>query len=1034
MSTNLALYLLGPPKLELDNTPVLVDRRKTLALLVYLASNRGGHSREYLSALLWPEYDQTKAFTNLRHTLWEAQQVIGEGWIVADHETIGFIADADPLTGRGIWLDVASFESRITESRTQKDISLRIPLLTDSVKLYRNHFLTGFSLKDAQNFNEWAFAESEELRCKLAGALIMLSDDHCSLGQAETAIPYAQQLITLDPFNESSHRRLMHIYIQAGQHNAALKQYQTCEKFLRKELGVDPQPETRALYKQIRKGEYKSNQPVKQKESETPQHNLPFQLSKFIGREKELDEITNVIADHRLVTLIGTGGIGKTRLSLKVGEQLLKDHANGVWLVELASLSDPTRVPQTVAALFNLVEGSDESLTEKLVRVLRHKTMLLILDNCEHLLDACAQLADTLLRNCPNLKILATSREALDVSGEAQYHVPSLALPDVQQFIEKLLDYESIQLFEERARLVQINFSLTMENASSIAQICHRLDGIPLAIELAAARVNMFSPEQLAARLNESFNLLTSTYRTTLPRHQTLRASIDWSWDLLSDSEQALLRRLAVFAGGWTLDAAESVCAGNGIEPGQVQDMMNQLAAKSLLVVDQEAGGARRHHLLEMICEYAREKLVEVGEEDGIYDRHLKYFLKLSEQIEPELVGSQQMQWFARTNDERNNLRAALEHATRKDVEAGLYISGRLEHFWENFDSREGTRWLAEFLQKPESKGYPHAKAKALFTQGRLLFRFEQYNEAQTATEESLALFYAVGDQYGEVDCLVSLGFIATLGSVADPAKGAELVQQALTLARSLGDIGRQAWALNVLGWDHRDFKRAFAYWEEAIMLYRQVGHWGRLADNLSELGFFLLMDGQIDAAQKYIDESGLLFQQLNVKGKRNHLLSAYGQIALMRGEYKQARAYFQEDATISNELGSRMEYLWAITRLGFAELREGNITEARRIFAKTVQNFQQDGSSIGVVVTLEGMAGLYVAVGTAEYAACLIGWADATREVIGDTRPFLEQADVDRDRAAIMVKIGSSAFEIAYNQGRAMTIDAAVEYALNGG
>ena len=1033
LSARLALHLLGAPRLELDNALIAANRRKTLALLAYLAVNRWQHHRDYISAMLWPDYDQAKAYTNLRHILWEIQQAIGEGWIVAHRDTISLIADDDHSSspmGRVVWVDVARFKSLITQSRAQKDVSLRISLLSDAVKLYRNHFLTGFSLKDAPNFNEWAMAESEELRHQLAWALTMLTDDHCSLGQAETAIPYARRLIALDPLNEASHRQLMQVYIQSGQHNAALKQFQICERILRKELGVDPQPETRALYKQIRKGEIKPSRSMKPKEMGAPPHNLPYQISTFIGREKELDYIADLIANNRLVTLVGTGGIGKTRLALKVGEGLLRDYANGVWFAELAPLSNPTRVPQTVAGLFGLIERSDVSPTEILIRFLRSKTILLILDNCEHLLDACAQLADTLLKNCPNLKILTTTREPLWITGEAQYHVPPLGLPDLQQILERLLDYESIELFEERARLVQESFSLTMENAPSLVQICHRLDGIPLAIEL-AARINAFPAEKIAAQLNKSFNLLTAGSRTALPRQKTLRASIDWSWKLLSKSEQTLLRRLAVFARGWTLDTAESVCAGNGIEPHQVLETMTQLSAKSLVVVNKEEGREPRYHLLEMIREYARDQLVQRGEEEDIQGKHLKYFLKLSEQLEPELLGPQQMEWFARTKDELNNLRAALEHAIKTDVEAGLYISGRLEHFWRTQDNREGTRWLAEFLQKPESKEYPHARAKALHTQGRILFNFEQYDEAQTATEESLMLFRAVGDQYGEVDSLVSLGFIVTLGSIADPVKGAELVQQGLVLARSLGDIGRQAWALCILGWDHSNFKRAFAYWEEAITLYRQVGHLGRLADTLSELGFFLLMNGQIDASQKCLDESSLLLQQLNIKGRRNHLLSAYGQIALMRGEYEQARAYFQEDAAKSNESGGRIEYLWALVRLGLAELRAGNIAEARQILTETARNFQQDGSRIGVVISLEWMASLYIAVNKTEIAARLIGWADTTREVISDSRPLLEQADVDRDIAAVVSRIGSAAYQVAYEKGRAMTIDEAVTYAL---
>ena len=1024
MPSRLALHLLGPPKLEIDGSPITADRRKAIALLAYLVLNRGRHTRDFLSALLWPEYDQSKAFTNLRHVLWETQQAIGEGWIIADRETVGLNIDAD------IWLDVAHFESMLNASRAQTDIALRIALLTDSVTIYRNHFLTGFSLKDAPHFNEWAFTESENLRGKLATALTTLSDDLCSSGQAETAIPHARRLIALDPLNEASHRQMMKIYIEAGQHNAAIKQYQTCEQLLRKELGVDSQPETRALYKRIRKGEIKSSQLANQNEARAPQHNLPFQISTFIGREKELEEIKNLIATRRLVTLTGTGGIGKTRLSLKTGEQLIHEYTNGIWFVELASLTDPARVPQTVAALFNLVESLNESPTEKLIHFLHPKAVLLILDNCEHLLDASAQLADALLRNCPNVKILATSREPLRITGEAQYHVPSLGLPDIQQLLEQLLGYESIQLFEERARLVQDNFSLTLKNASSIAHICSRLDGIPLAIELAAARVNLLSTEQIALHLDESFNLLTGGSRTTLPRHQTLRASIDWSWHLLSEPEQILLRRLSIFAGGWTLDAAESVCTGYGIQPQQVLDGMMQLAVKSLVVVNQEEGRERRYRLLEMVRQYAHEKLVESGEKENIRVQHLKYFLNLSEQIEFELKGPRQVEWMARANDERDNLRAAMEYAARTDVEAGLYISGRLRNFWEAFDNNEGARWLAEFLQKPESKNYPLARARALCTQAWLLLWIQQFDEAHSAAQECLELFRTCRDQHGEVDGLNLLGFISNV------IKKGELNSQgpALEIAQSLGDVGRQAAALYVMGWDHRDLKRAFAYWEEAIKLYREVGNLRPMANTLSILGFFLLLDGDIESAQKCLDESNLLFQQLNPKAEKGHLLGTYGLIALMRGDYQQARAYFQENATKNKELGSRMDYLWANIRLGQVALYEGNLTEARQVFSETALNFQKDEHTTGLVFTLELMASLYVAVNKAEYAARLIGWADAMREKTSSTRASLEQAVVDRDIAAVVTKIGGEAFQEAYNKGQVMTIDEAVEYALDEG
>jgi len=317
--------------------------------------------------------------------------------------------------------------------------------------------------------------------------------------------------------------------------------------------------------------------------SKKPITNLPAPLTTFIGREKEQSDVVGLIAKHRLVTLTGSGGVGKTRLSIKVGEQILGNYAGGVWLVELASLSNPALISQTFASLFGLTAQSTISFTDLLINFLRAKSVLLIVDNCEHLLDACAHFIDTLLKSCPHLKIIATSREPLGITGEAIYLVPSLELPDFQQLIDTFRDFESVHLFEERAQLAQFDFSLTVDNAASVAQICQRLDGIPLAIELAAAKVAMLSTAQIAKQLDESFNVLTGGSRTALPRHQTLRASMNWSWGLLTESEQTLMRQLSVFAGGWTLEAAQAVCDGNAL------DLTSALVKKSLIMVDQKS-------------------------------------------------------------------------------------------------------------------------------------------------------------------------------------------------------------------------------------------------------------------------------------------------------------------------------------------------------------------------------------------------------------------------------------------------------------
>jgi predicted ATPase/DNA-binding XRE family transcriptional regulator/Tfp pilus assembly protein PilF len=758
-------------------------------------------------------------------------------------------------------------------------------------------------------------------------------------------------------------------------------------------------------------------------------NNLPASLTTFIGREKELVEILQMIRKHRLVTLTGSGGVGKTRISLELGGQVLDEYANGVWLAELAPLSDPELLAQTVASVFGILSQSARSYTELLINFLRPKTALLILDNCEHLLDASAYLADTLLKHCPQLKVLATSREALGILGEIVYHMPSLGLPDIQQTLEKFREYESVRLFEERARLAQPEFELTMENASSIAQICSRLDGIPLAIELAAARVNLLSTAQIAARLHDRFNLLTGGSRTALPRQQTLRASIDWSWNLISDSERALLRRLTVFAGGWTLEAAESVCSRNGgIKPQEVLELMTQLLAKSLVIANHHPGPERRFHLHETIRQYAFEKLIEAGEQEYIRSRHLNYFLDLSALAEPALHGPHQMEWYSRLTDERDNLRLALEHASRTDLEAGLSISARLMDYWVVCDLREGLRWSTEFILNPESQMFPLARAKVLITQGYILWSMQQFDAVRSIAEECLAIFRSCGDQQGEYDALILMGNMRQFAAGIE--QRAEFTRHALALARSMGDILRQAFALYMLGWDQRDPQQGREQLEEAIVLFRQAGDWRFLAQTLGVLGLSVLSNGDLESAQKYLDEAYEVNKQSNNRAME-FVLTGKGILCMLRGEYGQARAFMQKNIDDLEKTGNRMGILWGRARLASVASREGSVAEAHQILVETIENFYADQNKNGLIFALEKMASLYVLTNRPEAAARLIGWSDVNRKELGDPRPRLEQADLDRDIAALKAKIGAGAYETAYNIGRGTTLDEAVAFAL---
>src|SRR5262245_42819181 len=410
-------------------------------------------------------------------------------------------------------------------------------------------------------------------------------------------------------------------------------------------------------------------------------NNLPRQLTRFIGREQAIVEVKRLLASSALLTLTGSGGCGKSRLALQVGADLLEEYADSVWLVELAALSDPERVPQTVATALGVRELPGRPLIQTLIDSLCPKQLLLLLDNCEHLLSACTQLTERLLQACPQVRVLASSREALGLLGEQSYRVPSLSLPDPRQLPpwERLPEFEAVQLFTDRAVLSQASFAVTEANAAAVVAVCRRLDGIPLAIELAAARVKALPVEKLNERLDDMFRLLTGGSRTALPRQQTLRALIDWSYDLLSPPERALLRRLSVFAGGWTLEAAEAVCVGDGIEGWEVLDLLTSLVEKSLVLYE-EGEGEGRYRLLETVRQYARDRLLEAGESEAAREQHCDWFLALAEEAEPQLW--REVAWVERLEREHDNLRTALEWCAASSPETGLRLAGALHWFW----------------------------------------------------------------------------------------------------------------------------------------------------------------------------------------------------------------------------------------------------------------------------------------------------------------------------------------------------------------
>jgi predicted ATPase/class 3 adenylate cyclase/DNA-binding XRE family transcriptional regulator len=713
-------------------------------------------------------------------------------------------------------------------------------------------------------------------------------------------------------------------------------------------------------------------------------HNLPLQLTSFIGRKKEQNEIINLIAKNRLVTLVGAGGIGKSRLSIQAGFALLNDFPNGTWLVELAPLSDSVLVSQVIITTLGLIEQTNRPPHTILTDFLQAKKSLLILDNCEHLIQACAQLAETLLHACPDLHILATSREALGIAGETVYLVPSLTTPDPRHLtVDTLSTYESVQLFVERAQSALAGFTLTQENASAVAQVCHHLDGIPLALELAAARVKVLRVEEIAVRLNERFHLLIGGTRTALPRQKTLRAMIDWSHDLLSESERVLLRRLSVFAGGWTLEAAESTCGGDGIEKHEILDVLTQLVNKSLILAERKQGQETRYNTLETIRQYAHMKLWAAGEGEMMRQRHLAYFVDRAERAEPNLRTFDMVMWLDWLEIELDNIRVALEWALESDIEAQLRLASALLWFWHiRGHKNEGTDWLERGLsieaaqrgdQLPRHRR-TMIRGKALNASGTLLGELSfDSGKAQPYLEESLTLFQELGPagKQGMAYALLNLGILAV--SQSDFRRWKAYIEQSLTLFREVDDKFGVAECLmslssNVLEDDDHKHVRMFA--EEDLALRREIGDKDGMPMALANLGILALGQDDYQQALTLYKESLVGLRTVGNKWAIGFILSTYGDIYLWQGDYERATEIYKEAVEFVQDIGDRFLLAGNIYSLGVIAWLEGHYARAAHMFKDSLIVFRELGFYWGTAGCLHMLGDIALAQGNEARAA----------------------------------------------------------------
>ena len=780
--------------------------------------------------------------------------------------------------------------------------------------------------------------------------------------------------------------------------------------------------------------------------STVPGYNLPIPLSSFIGRAQEIVQVKRLLSAARLVTMTGMGGCGKTRLALQVAAGLTNEYAAGVWLVELAALMDPSFVSQTVAASLGVCEQPCCTLTESLIDFLREKHLLLILDNCEHVIRACAELAELLLQACPHLVMLTTSREPLGIPGEFTFDVPAFALPEsrVPFSIETLMRSEAVQLFVERAVAAQPRFQLTAENAAAVVQICRQLDGIPLAIELAAARIRTLTVEQIAARLaaHDRFDLLTVGSRMAMPRQQTLRGAVDWSYQLLGEKEQILFRRLAVFAGGWSLEAAEAICAQeetkqkDEIHPSEMLDLLTQLASKSLFLVEERHNQAR-YRMLDTIRQYARDRLVESGEQERIRDRHLDFFCRWMEEAETHLRGPDQVVWFNRLEMEFDNLRAALEWSLEDGdgrAQVGLRLAAAEYWFWFLRDHRsEGRVWLDRVLARnlPASTAVQANRATVLCGAGFLATWERDLERASAISEESLALFRKLGDEGGVGRALYNLALVANHRE--DYGRGSEFAEASAVLLRKVGDKGNLAWSLNALGdaaLRQKNYAGAGESYREALALSREIGDITSIAWLLPDISQVLQFQGEYERAIPLLEESMDLFQKLGGKTGIPYTLAQLGQVALHQGDYEKAEAWCEESLSDLRELGYTESIHWPLDLLGITACRRGQFDRAAAFFKEALTANKRFGYRQGIAENLSGLGAVGVELGQLESAVKLFGAAEALLEVIGTDLGPADREQYDRYVAQACDQLDEETFASLWAEGRALPVEQAIDYA----
>ncbi len=994
--TKLSLRLLGTPIVALNNDPIEVDTRKAIALITYLAITRQAHQRSTLAVMFWPDSDQERARSALRRTLATLTKAVGKEWFESDRKVIGL--DWEQAAQRGLWVDVLQLRQllKTLEAQADGDEQARLGLLREAAALYQGPFMDGFSLSDSPAFDDWHFFQAEQAGQEIAQVWENLIDLLSRRGEFEEAIGYGRQWLALDSLNEQPHQRLMQLYAWAGQRTAALRQYSECERILREEMGLAPQPETTAIYEQIKTNTLPS--PLSTRDVLVaraplfprstllrPRHNLPANLSPFVGRERELEAIHDRLdnPDCRLVTIIGPGGVGKSRLALEVARARLDRYRYGVYFFPLSEISSAAHMLTFIADNIHFTFSGRGDPQAQLVDYLRDKQILLVLDNFEHVLEGADVLAE-MIRLLPESTFLVTSQERLNLREEWLFELDAFDCPD-ESHPESSTAY---QLFVQRARQVQTDLDLNGENRRLVSDICRYVGGLALGIELAATWTRLLSPAEIVAQMGQGLDFLTSSLRNVPDRHRSLRAVFEYSWQLLVEREREAFARLGVFHAPFAMPAAQAIA---GVS---LADLM-QLSDKSLL--RSVPGG--RYEVPPVLREYALERFQQDGEQEQVLDRYGAYYLQMVARHEDDLKGARQREAVETIRTEIENVRRALhwaiDHQQFERLQGAiipltifyeirsLYVDG-LKLFssisTESLPAKvravvliargifahrlgeqeKADRWLRDGLELAREVQDSAVIALALYYLGNVAEAAGEYEQARVWLEESLKLSETIDYRWSAANTLNSLALVYfRQGNYEQSHK---FNQGSLALRRQLGDkrgiaiTYHNMASMAALVGNYIEARRLF---QESLELYRVQGDNRGIAHTLNNMGYTICLQGEYAEAQSYLEESLGILLEIGDSRSAAHALQNLGHVAYGLKDYSTAYSRFEESRYLFQSVGDRAGAAEVLVNLGNSARQQQRHSEATRSYQSAVKTAETIGATSIVLDALAGVAQL---------------------------------------------------------------------------